>query len=111
LHLCDSDTSTLPHLDLSTHAASCSQAGFVPPEQALPDVFQCFLRQHCSLAKPILAVVLTMQYYDDRTHLPFCSCSVRIMTVSDKAKKDQPWHYVAKDQSVQIFALPSSVEV
>lgn len=31
---------------------------------------------------------------------------VRIMTVSDKAKKDQPWQCVAKDQSVQIFALP-----
>lgn len=35
---------------------------------------------------------------------------VRIMTVSDKAKKDQPWGCVAKDQSVQIFALPRSLD-
>lgn len=35
---------------------------------------------------------------------------VRIMTVSDKAKRDQHWQCVEKDQSVQIFALPSNVK-
>jgi hypothetical protein len=28
------------------------------------------------------------------------------MTVTDRAKKDQPWRCVARDQSVQIFSLP-----
>lgn len=30
----------------------------------------------------------------------------RIMTTTDRAKRDQPWHCSAKDQSVQVFALP-----
>eukprot|EP00892_Ulva_mutabilis_P000209 jgi/Ulvmu1/10189/UM006_0145.1 len=36
---------------------------------------------------------------------------LRIMTVSDKAKKNQDWRCVDKDQSVQIFALPDNSEL
>lgn len=36
---------------------------------------------------------------------------IRIMTVSDKAKKDQDWRCVAKDQSIQTFALPENKDL
>lgn len=38
-------------------------------------------------------------------------CSIRIMTVTDKAKKNQDWRCVAKDQSIQTFALPQNSEL
>lgn len=33
------------------------------------------------------------------------------MTVSDKAKKNQDWRCVAKDQSIQTFALPENEDL
>lgn len=35
----------------------------------------------------------------------------RIITTTDRAKKDQPWGCSAKDQSVQVFALPAGSKV
>ena len=39
------------------------------------------------------------------------TCRIRIMTVSDKAKKNQDWRCVAKDQSIQTFALPENEDL
>jgi hypothetical protein len=53
---------------------------------------------HCDM---IYCNVEGIQWLDD----------VRIVIASDKAKKDQPFRCVAKEQRVHIFALPESADV
>lgn len=71
---------------------------------------ECVALSCCRTALPDTFCFILIEYsIGSYAHVPNaqCSmCSVRIMTVSDKAKKDQPWQCVAKDQSIQIFALP-----
>jgi hypothetical protein len=38
-------------------------------------------------------------------------CSNRIITTTDRAKAGQPWGCSAKDQSVQVFALPAGTKI